>query len=353
MHWRGGVPVLVIIDDDGGRAELVAEVVRGCGLHPVVVNPATPTIVDHPTAVIVVADAFGRGSPAEVAALAVPDDGPPPLLVELDGRLDATSTSATAAPGATAPPAGPVPLGELAPRLARAAALRVDALTTLLARKDALVERLVHDLGSPLASAILSLQDALAAEPSPAGGRASLGAVETAARIAMNLLDLVRDRPVVARPTWCTPTAWLEQAMPRLAPRLEVRKVGLAVAGSSTRLWADATLGGRLVETLLEHAVRSAPSGSEVTVTFRRDRAGVTLEVVDRGAPIEGDERRRVFERFAAVEAGASRRVAAGIGLAFCARAIAAHQGTIAVDSPDGGGARFQVWFPDPAGDVC
>jgi two-component system OmpR family sensor kinase len=78
------------------------------------------------------------------------------------------------------------------------------------------------------------------------------------------------------------------------------------------------------------------------------------LEVSDRGPGLTPDQAERVFERFYRVDKARTRRAAssgeshrgAGLGLAIVAALVAAHQGTVEVQTAPGEGATFRVRLP-------
>ena len=111
-------------------------------------------------------------------------------------------------------------------------------------------------------------------------------------------------------------------------------------------LRADADLLRRVLDHLVDNAIRYAPDGSEARVTTVRRTAGVEIRDADSGPGIAPDLREKVFERFVQVDAGElTGRATNGLGLTFCKLAIEAHGGTIWVE--DGGpGAVFSARLP-------
>ena len=106
----------------------------------------------------------------------------------------------------------------------------------------------------------------------------------------------------------------------------------------------------RLVQLLLilvDNAVDHSPPATTVTVRVRRSAARVVLEVEDQGPGIPPAEREHIFEPFTRLH-GTTRHGSGGtgLGLAIARRITDAMQGTIAVSSSEGGGARFTVTLP-------
>lgn len=71
------------------------------------------------------------------------------------------------------------------------------------------------------------------------------------------------------------------------------------------------------------------------------------LEVVDTGPGLSEQDRERVFERFYRVDSSRARASGgSGLGLSIVAALVAAHGGTVEVDSDVGRSATFRVLLP-------
>ncbi|MGW6057153.1 sensor histidine kinase [Streptomyces sp. NPDC055189] len=93
----------------------------------------------------------------------------------------------------------------------------------------------------------------------------------------------------------------------------------------------------QVVVNLLANARTHTPPGTKVTARVRRAGPGVCLEVEDNGPGIAPALLPHVFERFARGDASRSRNAGStGLGLALVQAIVAAHGGTVAVDSVPG-----------------
>ncbi|HZD74385.1 MAG TPA: HAMP domain-containing sensor histidine kinase [Actinomycetota bacterium] len=125
----------------------------------------------------------------------------------------------------------------------------------------------------------------------------------------------------------------------------------LVVLGDQARL-------RQVIANLMSNALTHTPAGTPVEVAARTRRLDGALwavvEVTDHGPGLEPEQAERVFERFYRADAARSRaRGGAGLGLAIVATLVAAHQGTVQVDSSPGRGATFRVLLrlaPDATG---
>lgn len=115
---------------------------------------------------------------------------------------------------------------------------------------------------------------------------------------------------------------------------------GCMVRGSSAAL-------ERIVSNLVGNAAKYSPSGSEITVSVRRDGDDVLLLVDDQGAGVPEADRERVFSRFYRGQGDAVTKTrGAGIGLAIVAEFAASMAGTASVTASPSGGARFCITLP-------
>ncbi len=95
---------------------------------------------------------------------------------------------------------------------------------------------------------------------------------------------------------------------------------------------------------LLANAVKFTPAGGVITVRVAADADTLTLSVSDTGIGIPMDQLDRIFDRFAQVESGTTRRYeGAGIGLALVKEIVNLHGGAITVCSTLGEGSTFRV----------
>lgn len=108
-----------------------------------------------------------------------------------------------------------------------------------------------------------------------------------------------------------------------------------------------------VLQNLLTNALKyGVPVTGRPVITVTGSRAGDVgrITVRDRGPGVEPEQRRAIFEdRVRGVDAAGSDIEGLGIGLATCARVVAAHGGALGVEDAPGGGAAF--WFELPVRD--
>lgn len=106
----------------------------------------------------------------------------------------------------------------------------------------------------------------------------------------------------------------------------------------------DPALLGRVLRNLVDNAVRHSPPGGTVTVSVDRDRDGSVVRVVDEGPGFPPGLAARALEPFVQGDDARSRKGHSGLGLAISARIVAAHGGTLRVETGPAG--RVVVRLP-------
>ncbi|HYF76156.1 MAG TPA: HAMP domain-containing sensor histidine kinase [Symbiobacteriaceae bacterium] len=108
---------------------------------------------------------------------------------------------------------------------------------------------------------------------------------------------------------------------------------------------ADAAMLHRVLDNLLDNALRHTPGGGTVTVGWRCGFDNVRIWVQDTGPGIPPEDLARVFEPlYRSDKARSTRTGGAGLGLAIARRLVEAHGGSISATNENG--ARFTITLP-------
>ncbi|MGL6089354.1 MAG: hybrid sensor histidine kinase/response regulator [Pseudomonas paracarnis] len=126
----------------------------------------------------------------------------------------------------------------------------------------------------------------------------------------------------------------------------------VAAAESSLQLVADEPVEGlwdefrieQVITNLLTNALRYGAK-SPVDVRVYTEHGEARVEVRDRGIGISEDNQKRIFQQFERVSANHA-AAGLGLGLFISEQIVAAHGGTIEVESQIGEGALFRVCLP-------
>ncbi len=98
----------------------------------------------------------------------------------------------------------------------------------------------------------------------------------------------------------------------------------------------------RLIYNITRNARQALAQGGEFSISVEEKDGQVQFEFADNGPGIPLEIRKNLFESF--VTSGKAEGT--GLGLAMVKKIVDEHQGSIVVESPEGGGARFLVSLP-------
>ncbi|WP_448601331.1 ATP-binding protein, partial [Thermoflexus hugenholtzii] len=109
-------------------------------------------------------------------------------------------------------------------------------------------------------------------------------------------------------------------------------------------VWADELLVARVLQNLLDNAIKFTPSGGTIWIRAAVENTGmVRVEVADSGPGVPPELREHLFQPFVT---GMVKGRGFGLGLAFCKLAVEAHGGRIWVEDRPEGGAVFVFTLP-------
>ena len=123
---------------------------------------------------------------------------------------------------------------------------------------------------------------------------------------------------------------------------------GLDLPDEALTAQADPFRLHQVVANLLANARVHTPSGTTVVTSLRREGGDVVIRVRDDGPGVPAEIRDTVFERFTRAEASRVRHQggsSTGLGLAIVAAVVAAHRGSVQLDSQQGA-TTFTVRIP-------
>jgi two-component system phosphate regulon sensor histidine kinase PhoR len=221
-------------------------------------------------------------------------------------------------------------------------------------RRD-FISNVSHELRTPLAAMRVmtetllagALQDPPAAEEFV--NRIGLE-VEQMSQMVEELLELsALEGGQVPVPDESVPVVDLLIAIDRLRPLIDDKEINLVfdVPADIPPIRGDRAHLQHVLRNLVHNAVKFTPPHGTITVSAAAVGDLVELRCADTGVGIRSEDLTRIFERF--WKADSSRRrdgQGSGLGLAITRHVVAAHQGTIRVESELGHGATFVVTLP-------
>jgi len=231
-----------------------------------------------------------------------------------------------------------------------------DDLMRLQLEKERLSAFVVHDLKNPVNTLDLHAQLLLRNPALPESARDSVQHIREEARsllrLILNLLDISKSEQarLTPRPSNVALEALTRDIVDAFELRASSSQLRLERQVEVSHVQADPDLLRRVLENLVDNAIRHAPAGSAVRLSVAAESGATVLRIADQGRGIAPENREKIFEAFVqgSTEDALAARTSRGLGLAFCRLAVEAHGGTISVE--DGKpGAVFCVRLPSVA----
>jgi len=214
-----------------------------------------------------------------------------------------------------------------------------------------LLADVAHELNNPLTVIIAGatlLRDATRDEGVRRRAELLEQAAERCALTIRNFLALVRQYPATREDVALERI--VKETLALVAYQLEVDEISVDVTlpRDAPPVWADPHQLHQVLLNLVtnaRHALRATPPPRRLSIAVRHeaDTRRVLLEVADSGPGVAPELRSHVFRPFFTTK---SPEEGTGLGLALCHDIVAAHGGSIRVDSAPGGGALFVVELP-------
>ena len=112
-------------------------------------------------------------------------------------------------------------------------------------------------------------------------------------------------------------------------------------------VFADISLVERVIQNLMDNALKFTPEGGEVRLEMKSDKKQVFVSIKDTGIGIPEEELSQIFERYKkASNTAKSEKEGAGLGLAIAKKIMEIHDSTIRVLSRPDEGTTFQFFLP-------
>ena len=380
MDSRTSVPKILVVDDNAQNRALAQAALEDEGYEVILANDGGEGVLacerEKPDCVLLDVRMPVLDGPSACARIrALPEGGDVPIVfLTAQREVDAFDRAVRA--GGDDFLTKPVQPAELVLRVGAALKLRKmktelrehyetvrrqrDDLMRLQLQKERLSQFVVHDLKNPVSTldlcAQLLLRDSTLSENARRSVLRMRGEARSLLRMIYNLLDISQSDEGRLSPRRVS--IELSQLADEVIAELELRAQAVGVTlrkdVESITLQADDSLLRRVLENLIENAIRHAPEQSEVTLVAKRAQSGragepgIEVRVIDRGPGVAPEARSRIFEPFVQLEEaeGAAPRAGRGLGLTFCKVAVEAHAGTIWVEDAQPG-AAFCLSLPD------
>jgi signal transduction histidine kinase len=223
------------------------------------------------------------------------------------------------------------------------------------ALREDLTSMIYHDLRSPLANIISSLDVLSTLFPEPENE--AIQSVTTIARrstdriqrLVSSLLDINRleaGQTIVSQQI-VYPSVLAEDSLVAVRPMTDSRRQVLKnrLPDNLPSVWVDVDMIRRVLINLLENASKFTSPEGVIELGGKLDGGWVQLWVQDNGSGIPKAEREHIFEKYTRLKSQ-DNSSGLGVGLAFCRLAVKGHGGKIWVESDIGEGSKFILTLP-------
>ena len=221
--------------------------------------------------------------------------------------------------------------------------------------RDDLISMIYHDLRSPLANVVSSLDVLSSILPleSDSAAKALLDiavrSTERIQRLTDSLLDINRleaGQPIGNR----QPVVLLSlarDAVDAVSPIAQNKnlKLNLLIPAGLPKVLVDGDMIRRVLINLTENAIKFTSPEGKIDIGAKQEGRFVRIWVDDEGPGIPPEERERIFDKFTRLRAKEGPR-GLGLGLAYCRLAVIGHGGRIWVEGEPGNGSSFNFTLP-------
>jgi signal transduction histidine kinase len=221
--------------------------------------------------------------------------------------------------------------------------------------RDDLISMIYHDLRSPLANVVSSLDVVASLLPQDVDPslrsllNIAIRSTERIQRLTNSLLDINRLEAgqAIVNLTPVSPKAIIREAVELLGPTAENKRqtITLDLPDDLPNILADAEMIRRVLSNLLENAIKFTHSGGSINLGAKQEGDMVRFWVQDSGPGIPEADRERIFDKYTRLHSREGPK-GFGLGLAYCRLAVEGHGGRIWVESQLGEGSCFNFTLP-------
>jgi signal transduction histidine kinase len=216
------------------------------------------------------------------------------------------------------------------------------------------IEKVAHDIRNPLAS-LLGFTNLLEREFGELLESSGLGYIDNLRsnidRVQEQLERLIELGRIPERElerSRILSNAVFTEIAQELKPELDRGGISLSLPADPQSVYANKQRFHQVVLNLVVNAIQHMGDVSEpeIRIDLKPVDGGHLLVVEDNGLGLPPEEHLRVFDLFRSARFGMAAR-SGGLGLSIVQRIMAAHGGSIELDSRPGQGAIFKAFFPD------
>ena len=232
------------------------------------------------------------------------------------------------------------------------AANRVEATRQNEQLKSTLLDALAHEFKTPLTSIKAATTSVLPRTNLDSTNRELITIIDEEAdrltRLVNDAIELARigSGPVTLNREPCSAAELIASAVTQLRILLEDRELALSIEDDLLSLMVDRQLSELVFRQLIGNALKYSPPSSPIRVAVCGRVPMALIRIKNTGLGIPQGEQATVFEKFYRSKDTRTRVAGTGMGLAIAREIIAAHGGSIWVESNPNQGAEFSFTLP-------
>ncbi len=219
-------------------------------------------------------------------------------------------------------------------------------------KKERIMQVLVHDLRNPI-GAIASFSELLMDDETDAEKRSSLEMIYKTSSESMGFINEIMEMetaenvPLVLGRVDASKIIEKVVKMQQHAINKKQQHLQVKVSEEPVYISADAGKMERVVNNLVNNAIKFSHIGGMVEIDLKKERNHLLLKVHDSGVGIPDKFKEGLFTMFGTSRCvGTAGEKSFGLGLAICKQIVEAHRGTISFESIEGKGTTFSVLLP-------
>jgi signal transduction histidine kinase len=219
--------------------------------------------------------------------------------------------------------------------------------------KDAFIGMVSHEIKTPLTVIIGALSTVRTArlDSKEASGLMSdaITSADILNGIVDNMLEISRSqsRRLALNKAQVDVAVVVRGAVDKLRSRSDIHDLVVDIRGSLPPVFVDRARLERVLNNLIDNAIKYSPKGGEVRVTARQENGQLVVSVIDHGIGISAEDQGRLFRSFERIDnQAAGPTPGVGLGLNVCRILVESHGGKIWVESEPGKGSTFTFSVP-------
>ena len=222
-------------------------------------------------------------------------------------------------------------------------------------RKE-LIANVSHDLRTPIAvthgyiETLLMKNNSMSSEDRERFLKIVLNSTENLEKLVADLFELskLESEKVALKLDYMNLSELVQDVSSRFKIMAENKEIDFHInATERGMVQLDVALMDRVIQNLLENAIKFTPKGGSVKINVVKSQGVFKLSVKDSGIGIDENHLPYVFDRYKKLDSETNNQSGSGLGLAIVKRILELHQIAIQVESKKNEGTTFFFELPD------